>query len=179
MADMISAQYSVEKEISVNPQSWVDIEKIIKKVSNSTCLYISYYGQQIFLWILKPSTMIVLRLVDVNDCFSNKTLRSVDNVFADEVLRNFYILPHDCCEDRSLFPANAGDLSHMSSEKDDLEASRLVEEEEDENQHLEPPTLAQCYQMIIAPVADLLEKPEIIIVPDRCLLQGSVCSAKG
>jgi len=38
MADMMS----VEKEISVNPQSWVDIEKIIKKVSNSTCLYISY-----------------------------------------------------------------------------------------------------------------------------------------
>ena len=167
LADIISAQYSVEKEISVNPQSWVGIEKTMKKESNSTCLYISYYGQQIFLWILKPSTMIVLRLIDVNDCFSNKTLRSVDNVFADEVLRNFYILPHDCCEDRSLFPANAGDLSHMSSEKDGLEASRLVEEEEDENQHLEPPTLAQCYQMIIAPVADLLEKPEIIIVPDR------------
>ena len=169
LADIISAQYSVEKEISINqPQSWVGIEKIMKKESNSTCLYISYYGQQIFLFILKPSTTIVLREVDVNDCFStDKIVRSVDNVFADEALRRFYILPHDHCEDRSLFPANAGHLPHVSSEKNGLEASRLVEQEEDESKHLEPPTLAQCYQMIIAPVADLLGEPEIIIVPDR------------
>ena len=168
LADIMSARYSVEKEISVNPQSWVGIEKIMKKESSSTCLYISYSGQCIFLWILKPSTTIVLRLVDVNDCFSNKIVRSVDNVFADEALRNFFILPHDHCEDRSLFPANAvHQLPHVSSEKNSLEASRLVEEEEDENEHPEPPTLAQCYQMIIDPVADLLEEAEIIIVPDR------------
>ena len=164
LADLMSAQYLVEKEISVNPQSWVGIEKIMEKESNSSCLYISYYGQHIFLWILKPSTMIVLRRVNVNDCFINNTVRSVNNVFADDALRNFHILPHDHCEDRSLF---AGHLPHVSSEKDGLEASRLVEEEEDENQHPEPPTLAQCYQMIIAPVVDLLEEPEIIIVPDR------------
>ena len=167
LADIMSAQYSVEKEISVNPQSWVGIEKIMKKESSCTCLYISYSGQCIFLWILKPSTTIVLRLVDVNGCFSNKIVRSVDNVFADEALRNSFILPHDHCEDRSLFPANAGHLPHVSSEKNSLEASRLVEEEEDENEHPEQPTLAQCYQMIIAPVTDLLEEAEIIIVPDR------------
>ena len=167
LADIMSAQYSVEKGISVNPQSWVGIEKIMKKESNSTCLYISYSGRHIFLWILKPSTGIVLRRVDINDCFSNKTERFVDNVFEDIALRNFHILPHDHCEDRSLFPANAGHLTHVSSERNVLDASRLVEEEEDENKHWEPPTLAQCYQMIIASVADLLEEPEIIIVPDR------------
>ena len=35
LADMMSAQYSMEKEKSVNPQSWVGIEKIMKKESNS------------------------------------------------------------------------------------------------------------------------------------------------
>ena len=166
LADMMSAQYSMEKEISVNPQSWVSIEKIMKKESNSTCLYISYYRQDIFLWILKPTTTIVLRRVDI-DYFSNKKARSVGNIFEDITLRNFYILPHDHCEDRSLFSTNVGHLPHVLSEKNGLEASRLVEQEEDENQHPEPPTLAQCYQMIIAPVDDLLGEPEIIIVPDR------------
>ena len=132
LADIMSAKYSVEKGISVNPQSLVGIENIMKEEGNSTCLYISYSGQHIFLWILKSSTGIVLRRVDINDCFSNKTVRFVDHVFEDIALRNFDILPHDHCEDRSLFPENAGHLPHVSSERNGLDASRLVEEEEDE-----------------------------------------------
>ena len=178
LADIMSAQYSVEKGISVNPQSWVGIEIIMKKESNSSCLYISYYEQQISLWILKPSTGIVLRQVDISDCFSNKKVPSVGNVFEDIALRNFHILPHDHCEDRSLFSTNVGHLPHVSSEKNCLDASRLVEQEEDENQHLEPPTLAQCYQMIIAPVADLLGEPEIIIVPDRVFFRTPFAALK-
>ena len=92
---------------------------------------------------------------------------SVGNVFEDIALRNLHVLPHDHCEDRSLFSTNVGPLPLVSSPKNCSDASRLVEQEEDENQHLEPPTLAHCYQMIIAPVADLLGEPEIIIVPDR------------
>ena len=168
LADIMSAQYSVEKGISVNPQSWVGIEKIVKRESNSTCLYISYYEKHMFLWILKPSTTILLRRLDVNDCFSTTNpVRSVGNVFEDIALRNFQILPHDRCEDRSLFPANASHLTRVSSDENEFGQSRLEEEEEDENKHPEPLTLAQCYKMIITPVADLLEEPEIIIVPDR------------
>ena len=178
LADIMSAQYSVEKGISVNPQSWVGIEIIMKKESNSTCLYISYYKQQIFLWILKPSTGIVLRQVHISDCFSNKKVPSVGNVFEDITLRNFHNLPHDYCEDRSLFSTNVGHLPHVSSEENCLDASRLVEQEEDENQHPEPPTLAQCYQMIIAPVADLLGEPEIIIVPDRVFFRTPFAALK-
>ena len=178
LADIMSAQYSLEKEISVNPQSLVGIEKIMKKETNSTCLYISYYEQQIFLWILKPSTGIVLRQVDISDCFSNKKVPSVGNVFEDIALRNFHILPHDDCEDRSLLSTNVGHLPHVSSEKNCLDACRLVEQEEDENQHPEPPTLAQCYQMIIAPVADLLGEPEIIIVPDRVFFRVPFAALK-
>ena len=35
----------------------------------------------------------------------------------------------------------------------------------------EPPTLFQLYNMLIAPVSDLLEGSEIIVVPDRCFFQ--------
>ena len=178
LADIMSAQYSLEKEISVNPQSLVGFEKITMKESNSTCLYISYCGQQIFLWILKPNTGIVLRQLDISDCFSNKKVPSLDNVFEDRALRNFHILPHDDCEDRSLFSANVGHLPHVSWEKNCLDASRLVEQEEDENQNPEPPTLPQCYQMIIAPVADLLGEPEIIIVPDRVFFRVPFAALK-
>ena len=51
-----------------------------------------------------------------------KKVRSVDNIFADEALRNFHVLPHDHCEDRSLFPAKVGHLPDVSLAKDGLEA---------------------------------------------------------
>ena len=58
-------------------------------------------------------------------------------------------------------------MTCKSSQVDDHAATRLVEETEDESQYPEPLSLSQCYEMIIAPVADLLDEREIIIVPDR------------
>jgi len=42
LADIMSAQYSVEKGISVNPQSWVGIEKIMKKEIKGTLLVCTF-----------------------------------------------------------------------------------------------------------------------------------------
>ena len=53
LADIMSAQYSVDKNILVNPQSWVGIERIMENECNSACLYISYYKSYLFLWILE------------------------------------------------------------------------------------------------------------------------------
>ena len=47
LADLTAARYSEENEISVTPQRWYDIESIVKKECNCTCLYISYYRQSI------------------------------------------------------------------------------------------------------------------------------------
>ena len=58
LADMMSTQYSVDQEISVNPQSWDRIEKIMKKEKNCTCLYISYDDKTVLLWILVPNKTI-------------------------------------------------------------------------------------------------------------------------
>ena len=172
LADIMSSQYSVEQQISVNPQSWVGLGNIIKKEDNCCCLYVAYYPKSACLssWTVKPNKTILYRRNGINDCFSNKeTERSVDEVFGDESFRKFHGLPApEHCEDRSLpFPSHSGCLTSKSSQRDDHLATRLVEETEDENQYPEPPSLSQCYEMIIAPVADLLDQRDIIIVPDR------------
>ena len=43
-----------------------------------------------------------------------------------------------------------------------------MEDEANEDQRPDP-TFSQCYNMLIAPVANLLDGPELIIVPDRHL----------
>ena len=172
LADMLSAQYSVEQQISVNPRTWFGIERIVTKESHCACLYVSYLHQNLFLWVIKPNeSSILFRHKNVNDCFGKKNVEtSVDEVFGDKNFRKCSgSLTQEYCEDRSLFPSNTGWVTDVSSGEDEPVVSRLVEEDEDENQHIGPPNFAQCYEMIIAPVAELLDQPEIIVVPDRFL----------
>ena len=170
LADLMSAQYCVEKDISINPLSWFGIENIMEKNSNCTCLYISYFQQDIMCWILNANNAIIFRKKQLNDCIGYKdTKRSVDDVFGNQTFRIFRIFHQEQFEDRSLFSSYASQLTRESSQKDNLTAWRLVEKAEDKTQDPEVPTLVQCYNMIIAPVADLLKEPEIIFVPDRSL----------
>ena len=170
LADLMSAQYSVKKDISINPLSWVGIENIMEKNSNCTCLYISYFHQDIMCWILKANNAIIFRKKQLNDCIGYKDAkRSVDDVFGNQTFNTFYTLHQKQCEDRSLVSSYVSQLTLESSQEDSLTAWRLVEDEESETQDPEVPTLAQYYNMIIAPVADLLKEREIIFVPDRSL----------
>ena len=51
--------------------------------------------------------------------------------------------------------------------------------ETEEAENLEPfPTLAECYQMIIAPVVEFLDEPELVIVPDRALYKVPFAALK-
>ena len=169
LADLISGQYSAQQQISVNPLSWPDIERIVKKENDGNCLYISYRCRDMFLWVLKGNKPTLFRKVDVNECFVQKGMdRNVQEVFS--AFRRFNVLPHDQqhYEDRSLFFPKVADSADEALEEGSSAAFRPVETEEEEN--LQPvPTLAECYQMIIAPVANFLDKPEIVIVPDRAL----------
>ena len=58
LADLVSDRYFVEKEVSLNPESFGGILKVIRDSSNRTCLYISYRGEDIFLWTAKQSKQI-------------------------------------------------------------------------------------------------------------------------
>ena len=170
----MSNRYSTEKEISINPQSFVGIEEVIKKSGNSTCLYISYdYDDNIFLWILKQSKPVAFRRTKLCESYVSKHGKIfVYDLFGNEsFLRKFHVLPQEQCEDRSLFSSFANQLTNESNLEDSLSSLRPLLDEEEVNTDPEPPTLYQVYDMLIAPVSDLLEGSEIIVVPDNCFFQ--------
>ena len=161
LADLMIEQYSVENEITVNPQSWVGIERVVKKERNCTCLYISHF-HVIFLWILKANGAMHFKLIDVREYIVGDRLMRKFQDFVAEGFRMFDILPEKHCEDRSLkIICSRG----KSSQKDSLEAGQKAEKDK-ENQGSELSLLLLFYKMIIVPVADFLDEQEIIIVPD-------------
>ena len=169
LADLMSALHFAQQQTSVTPPSWADIERIVKKECNCSCLYISYFEQYMFLWVLKGNKPVHFRKIDVNECFVTKGLeRNVHQVYSEESFIRFNFLPQEHCEDRSLASLKANDSTRELAEGKSSAVYYPVEEEEEEN--LQPlPTKAERYRMIIAPVADLLDQPELTIIPDRVL----------
>ena len=155
LKDLMAARYSVENEIPVSPQTWDYIESIVKKESNCACLYMSYHEQSFNFWVVKADNPLIFQQIKVNAVFGS-VIRVAD-LLCREIYREVLCLAPEQCEDRSWLPSNA--YWEQGCERLMLE---------DENQ---PPerTPASVYKMIIAPVADYLDKHEIIIVPDRHL----------
>ena len=52
LADLMSAQYSVKNHITANPKIWAATESIMDKEPNSSCLYLTYSPDRIYLWVL-------------------------------------------------------------------------------------------------------------------------------
>ncbi|CAH3186506.1 unnamed protein product, partial [Porites lobata] len=174
LAKLMSNRYSIEKEISIHPQSFAGIEEVMKKNGNSTCLYISYdYRDNIFLWVLKQSKPAAFRRTNLCESYDSKHCKtSVYDLFGNESFsRKFHVLPEEQCEDRSLFSSFANQLTNESNLEDSLSSLRPLLDEDEVNTDPEPPTLFQIYNMLIAPVSDLLEGSEIIVVPDNCFFQ--------
>ena len=158
LADLMAAQYSIENHISADPQSWTRIKNITKNESNCTCLYISYSDKKVLVWVLKTTGDIHFRTGKVNE----NTLRAelvvdLDGLF-NKSFRTFGILPREKCEDRSL-----DDTVPISFHDESRETLRGNEIKDTETR------LHLFHKIFIAPVANLLTEPEIIIVPDRSL----------
>jgi len=167
LADLMTTQYFIKWQISAKPTSWFGVENIMKKERNCTCLYISYYAQFVFLWILKTSSVIHFRAIGVDENIAGaRLLGSLDEFFAKS-FRGFDISREGDCEDRSL-TAIEEDLSSRSEEG--LASSRLQEDGDERSEYPKSP-LSLCHRMLIGPVVDWLEEREIIIVPDRFLNQ--------
>ena len=181
LEDLMSAQYSIENEISVSPETWVGIEKITKKESYCVCLYISYIENIITLFVVKADNQVIAKQVNVTDYFPGKgSVSSVDDVFCSDIYRKVRCLAPEQCEDRSWFPSNIQqERKGESSQGNSLTAARLCSEE-DENTDDQRPilTLTDGYKMIIAPIAHWLDKPEIIIVPDRLFFKVPFAALK-
>lgn len=173
LADLMSAQYSVEEQVRNVFSHLLEANgaaSITKKESSCVCLYISSFKQMSLFWILKEGRIIGFRKVDINECLNNKaTVRYVEDMFADKVYRKFYVVAPELCENQSYLTSNANHPERISCHT----TSRLIEVDNDEEQQvLSDPTLADGYKMIIAPVFDLLDgETEVMIVPDPFLFK--------
>ena len=169
LSDLMAEKYSVETHISTNPQSWFGIENILRKKNNCTSLYISYVQNRLHLWILKTSGVLHYRRVSPEENLVQAGLPKDLSLsqFLDDNFRSLGILPTKDCEDRSL---NTIKLQPLSPAQKSSARLRLVEEDEAEDEDEKViSSLYLCYKMFIAPVYDLLDEPEVIIVPDRRL----------
>ncbi|XP_078379668.1 tetratricopeptide repeat protein 28-like [Oculina patagonica] len=137
----------------------------MKKERNCVCLYVSYFDQYVFLWILKTRGVIRFRKKTVNENIVGVGFVGRLTDFFDKSFRSFGVLSEENCEDRSF---NVIEPKLKSCQEESLAVLRLVEDDDEEIQNSES-SFSLCYRMLIAPVADLLDEPEIIIVPDRSL----------
>ena len=168
LTDLMANHYSLEnKLISGNLQSWLGIENIMTKERSCACLYLSYFDQDVHLWIIKTSGFIDFRQKTVTeDLFCAGLVPKLDEFFAKS-FRSFGILPEGNCEDRSL---NKVETNLKSPQEKSDAALRIVEEDDEDCEPYES-SLLSCYRMLISPVAELIgnEEAEIIIVPHRFL----------
>ena len=147
LADLLSAQYSLENKISPDRRARAGLEDIVAKERDHTCLYVSYVCCRIYLWILKAGRVAHFQEIKGHDLMSKEGLsQHLDEFFN---FRSFGVLPEELCEDNH-------------------EVSRFRNESKGQGPKMNLPI---CYKLLIAPVAALLKGPEIIIVPDRDLYQ--------
>ena len=127
---------------------------------NCSCLYFSYSLDTIYFWILKRSELAQFRYIRGKEHIAYERLvKNLDDFFATKSFRNFGM---STTELRKSLPgkcSSCGDDSHES-----LRIGNGSKENEGPKMNL-----PLCYKLTIASVADLLEGPEIIIVPDRSL----------
>ena len=161
LADLMAARYSVQEQISSDPQSWYGIQDIITKEAECACLYISVGQNDVRFWIITATGAIQFLEKKVK-LDQNKVTGIVPELdeFFKEAFRSQAILPEQNCEDRSL---DDTELTSLPYDK------RSVLRDYDAKDF--KTSLDLCYKIIIAPVASLLKQPEIIIVPDSCVYQ--------
>ena len=172
LVDLMSSQYSVENEISANLQMWGDLEKIVKKERNCACLFLSYYEMKFLkCWLLKADKPLqLLGIIDVDDIHLIKDSLNRAVVFSEE---------HDK-ERFYKFWVRSNACSEQPSRENSPELSRFMKEEYYDDKDYQQPIsiLTYAYNLFIAPFVELLEEPEIIIVPDRTLFEVPFAALK-
>ena len=96
-----------------------------------------------------------------------KVAEDLDECFAimAESFGNFGNLPVELCEDRSLNDNN----TETNPESCQEESPATLRQGKPGNTDDPEPSLALFYELLVNPVSDLLDEPEIVIVPDRNL----------
>ena len=83
LADLMSAQYSVQNQISADPRTWSGLESIVGEECNCTCLYVSYHSGTLYLWILKAGEVTHRQTINGNDLIACEGLTQLLEEFFD------------------------------------------------------------------------------------------------
>ena len=152
LSDLMAEKYSVETHISANPQSWFGIENVFRKKNNCSCLYISFFENELHLWILKTTEVLYYKRISLEENLVQAGLPKdlpLSQFLADN-FRSLGILPIEDCEDYSL---NMVELQPISLQQKRSARLRLIEKHEEDGV---VSSLSLCYKLFIAPVYDLL-----------------------
>ena len=150
LADLLSKKYGIQRNNS--HELFPNIVRELSIKNPSTILFMATHRFEKYFWVLEAGE-IQFKLLE------SKVLKDATDLLTG-LLRGQSV-PE--CEDRSL-SAYYG-LKQSSHEKKDKRGQRLVEEEEEEDGK-ENTTLYQWYDNIFAPVADLVHRQDIIIIPE-------------
>ena len=177
LADLMSKQYFVQESGQGEELRISDIETLPLK-NDCTVLFLSYHVHELFIWVVKPDRYITFRKVS-RDTLEAVTQRikgvNVEALFESMVDVTYaqYKFGRDIdCEDRSLLMFQAD----QTDEHKGNPQTRLLEEDDiddgDEEVLLDSAsetTMRMWYKMIVAPVEDLLDGSELIVVPEGLL----------
>ena len=180
LADLMSKQYLVQEGDQGEELKISDIETLPLK-NDCTVLFLSYHLQELFLWVTKPDRYITFRKV------SRDTLKAVAqhikgvkevNIEAlfksmvDATYAQYKFGRATGCEDRSLLMFQA---DQTGEDIDNLQIRLLEEDDHDDGveevllDSANETTMRMWYKMVVAPVEDLLDGSELIVVPEGLL----------
>ena len=174
LADLMSKQYLVQ-EGDLEELKISDIETMPMK-NDCTVVFLSYHAHELFCWVMKPNQKIAFRKVS-KDTLEKVTQRikgvNVETLFESmvDVTYAHYKFGRDIdCEDRSLSMLGAGQKEGHKVDQ----STRPVEEDSDDDEEVlfdstSETALRLWYKMIVAPVEDLLDGSELIVVPEGLL----------
>ena len=163
LGDLLSKKYGIQRKNS--HEFYSNSVRELSIGNQSTILFIAkpFGGRELYSWVLE----------DAEIQFKSSQFKMAENPI--DLLTNLQrgqSLPE--CEDRSL-SAYYG-LKPSSEKIKDKRGQRLMEEEEEEGEEKEDSGFHRWYKNIFTPVADLLHRQEIIIIPEGDLFMVPFCA---
>ena len=177
LADLMSKQYFVQEGGQGEELRISDIEKLPLK-NDCTLLFLSYHVHELFLWVVKPDRCITFRKVSRNTLeavtqrIKGVNVEALFEAMVDVTYAQYKFGRGIDCEDRSLLMFQVS----QADEHKDNPPTRLLEEDDNDDGDEEvlldsasETSMRMWYKMIVAPVEDLLDGSELIVVPEGLL----------
>lgn len=164
LEDLMSKRYNIQKHYDLHALRLDEFSCVWTK-QGSSFIFLAVLLVKLFSFVTKPGKVIGKPHVLTRECSTNHS----DDVLQELVMaicKSSHFRQQGECEDRSLSSLYATESQAL--EQKNVEAMRHLrskDEYREEESDLEA-NLSSLYKMIISPVADLLEDPEIVICPE-------------